>query len=193
MTREETKAHLLATGARIVHEKGFNNTGIQEILLAAGVPKGSFYFYFKSKEDFGLALVDYYLEGMKQWMEKHLASPGDAPLDALKAFFGEFTALFLERGCKAGCPVGNICQEMADLNQAFRAKVEHCFSMMKENIAIPLRIARERGDIDQALDPDLTAQFMVNSWEGALLRMKAQNSIEPLVLFQAMVFERLLR
>ena len=53
---------ILAEGARIIHENGYNNTGIQEILIAAGVPKGSFYFYFKSKEDFGLQLVDFYLD-----------------------------------------------------------------------------------------------------------------------------------
>ena len=58
MAKETTRSRILEVGSTIIHQKGFNNTGIQEILDKAGVPKGSFYFYFKSKEDFGLALID---------------------------------------------------------------------------------------------------------------------------------------
>jgi TetR/AcrR family transcriptional repressor of nem operon len=60
--KADAKTRLLRTGARIVHQKGFNDAGLQEILEEAQVPKGSFYFYFKSKEDFGLQLIDYYAD-----------------------------------------------------------------------------------------------------------------------------------
>lgn len=193
MTREDTKAKILEVGAQIVHEKGFNNTGIQEILSAAGVPKGSFYFYFKSKDEFGLELVDYFVSLMGGWMDRHLADPRPSPVKALKNFFDELMAYFLEKGCKAGCPVGNIAQEMADLNEAFRARAEQAFTQMKQRIKGCLEAARECGEIDSVMDPDETADFILNSWEGALLRMKAQGDIRPLKIFDKMIFGGLLK
>jgi TetR/AcrR family transcriptional repressor of nem operon len=65
--KQDTKAHILDMGAQIVHQKGFNATGIQEVLNAAAVPKGSFYFYFKSKEEFGLQLIDHF-SFFQKWM-----------------------------------------------------------------------------------------------------------------------------
>lgn len=193
MTKEDTKTKILAIGAQIVHEKGFNNTGIQEILSAADVPKGSFYFYFKSKDEFGLALVDFFLSFMGEWMDRHLADPGPSPVKSLKKFFDELMAYFLEKGCKAGCPVGNMAQEMADLSEAFRDKAEQAFSQMKARIKRCLEAARENGEIDPDLDPDETADFILNSWEGALLRMKAQGEIKPLKIFDKMIFDGLLK
>ena len=76
MTKTDTKRKILEHGARLVHMKGFNHTGIQEILEVAGVPKGSFYFYFKSKEEFGLELVDYHLARFDQWVTSSLGCIG---------------------------------------------------------------------------------------------------------------------
>jgi AcrR family transcriptional regulator len=75
MRKETTKDRILGHGAQIIHHKGFKNTGIQEILHSAGVPKGSFYFYFKSKEDFGLELIDYYFNFFASMIESHLKGP----------------------------------------------------------------------------------------------------------------------
>lgn len=193
MTKEDTKAKIMAVGARIVHEKGFNNTGIQEILKAAGVPKGSFYFYFKSKEHFGLELIDFYLTVIREGTGRHFGDPDASPLKSLRDFFDELTAIHLERGCKAGCPVGNIAQEMADLSDAIREKTEHAFNQMKQGIKRCLEAAQAAGEIDPDTDCDDTADFILNSWEGALLRMKAQGDVKPLKIFDRMVFEGLLK
>ena len=87
MTRRETKAKILQQGAELVYRQGFNNTGIQEILESAGVPKGSFYFYFKSKEQFGLELIDYYMEFFRVMIGTHLRKSDSPPLERLRAFF----------------------------------------------------------------------------------------------------------
>ncbi|MEW6347810.1 MAG: TetR family transcriptional regulator C-terminal domain-containing protein [Thermodesulfobacteriota bacterium] len=193
MTKESTRARLLAEGARIVHERGFNNTGIQEILEAAGVPKGSFYFYFKSKDDFGLEICDFYCGFMAQWMDRHLDAGQSSHMQALRGFFDEVKHYFAGRGCKSGCPVGNIAQEMADLNDAFRDKVEGCLRMMTDRIARCLRAAQDNGEVDPSLDAHKTAEFILNSWEGAVIRMKTRQSIEPLDLFADIIFGRLLK
>ena len=74
MTKDSAKDRILTHAAQIIHKKGFNNTGIQEILESAGVPKGSFYFYFKSKEDLGLALIDHYAERFGSMWRKVLGA-----------------------------------------------------------------------------------------------------------------------
>ncbi len=193
MTRQETKAKILQQGAELVYRQGFNNTGIQEILESAGVPKGSFYFYFKSKEQFGLELIDYYMQFFRVMIDTHLRKSHSPPLERLRAFFAAFEQVCLERECQTGCPIGNITQEMGGLNDAFRAKLDESFQRMKAAIASCLSEAQTAGEIGQDLDTDATADFILNSWEGALLRMKAQKSTEPLALFARFVFERILR
>ena len=87
MGKETTRNKILEHAGRIVRQKGFNNTGIQEILESAGVPKGSFYFYFKSKDDLGLALIDHYAEGVTSLMGSLHGDAQEAPLERLRKFF----------------------------------------------------------------------------------------------------------
>jgi TetR/AcrR family transcriptional regulator, transcriptional repressor for nem operon len=193
MNKESTRDKILAEGARIVHAKGFNNTGIQEILEAVGVPKGSFYFYFRSKEEFGLAVCDHFAEFMANWMDRHLETVRATHIEALEGFFDEVKGYFAQRGCKSGCPVGNMAQEMADLNEAFRERIEACLTMMKSKIGKCLSAAQQNNEIDPDLNTDEVADFILNSWEGALIRMKSRQSVEPLALFHRVVFGRVLR
>lgn len=193
MTKEDTKAKILSEGARIVHDKGFGSTGIQEILNAAGVPKGSFYFYFKSKEDFGLELIDFYMEFILSRMDGHFNNLTLTPMARLKAFFSDIMGFCTSTGCKDGCPIGNMAQELGCVSDGFRRKVAHSMETMKFRICQCVSEARNIGEIDESFDPEKLAAFILDSWEGALLRMKANRSIEPLVLFQEMVFDRLLR
>ena len=192
MTRRETKAKILEVAAALVHLKGFNHTGIQEILLAAGVPKGSFYFYFKNKEEFGLDLVDHYMQFFMLMARTHLEASQFPPLERLKRFFDAFRVISEEKECKTGCPIGNIAQEMSGQNEAFRAKLDQAFEKMSDGICRCLEEAQRRGEVDRKLDPQKTADFILNSWEGALVRMKAEKSAEPLKLFSRFVFDRVL-
>jgi TetR/AcrR family transcriptional regulator, transcriptional repressor for nem operon len=193
MPKEATKMRILSEGARIVYEKGFNHTGIQEILEAAGVPKGSFYFYFKSKDDFGLQLVDFYLEFALAGMDAVLGLSSHEPLERLRNFFRHMKGVAEERGLRGGCPIGNLAQEMADQSEAFRLKVNHAFSALSGRIARCLEEAQRLNQIGPSTDPGELADFIMNSWEGALLRMKAENSLLPLDVFERMIFEGLLR
>ena len=193
MEKETTKRKILDHGAQIVHRKGFHNTGIQEILESAGVPKGSFYFYFKSKEEFGLALVDYYFDRFALNIEACLKGAGLSPLGRLQRFFEGFRGVCEDQSCKGGCPIGNLTQEMGGLSDAFQCKLREIFSRMKAGIAKCLEAARGEGEIEPSLEVDETADFILNSWEGALLRMKAEGNIQPLILFEKMIFDRILK
>ena len=192
MARKDVRSVILEKGARIIHKKGFNHTGIQEILDAAGVPKGSFYHYFRSKEDFGLNLLDYYALYFISRAEI-LKDRKGSPIKRLKDFFGGFLLLFESIGCELGCPIGNLSQEMGDLSPVFRKRLEEIFLMIRSRIEEVLNEALRGGAIPGSLDARETADFIINSWEGAIVRMKVQKNAEALRLFDRMIFDDILK
>jgi len=192
MFQKNAKLAILEKGSRIVHKKGFNNTGIKEILNAAGVPKGSFYHYFKNKEDFGLNLLDYYAGFFVERAESVINETDLPPLQRIRRLFSEFLSFFENNGCEMGCPIGNLSQEMGDLSPAFRKKLEEIFIKMRAPLEEGLNEARQKGEIPDSLDTRDTADFIINSWEGAILRMKVQKNAEPLRLFDRMIFKDIL-
>lgn len=194
MSRESgKKIELLEKGAQIIHHKGFNNTGINEILEAARVPKGSFYFYFKSKEEFGLQVIDFLMAGhFMRAADHHLAAPGIPYLEKFKNFFAGFLEYFEKNDYIGGCPIGNFALEMADLNENFRLKLKKALADMTEKVALFLVKAKENGELPPGFDTAATAEFILNSWEGALMRLKVEKSSAPMHLFYKIVFENLL-
>jgi len=190
--RSQTKDRILQVGAEIVHRRGFNNTGIQEILRGAEVPKGSFYFYFRSKSDFGLQLIDYYQARLTRLLEKHLAREDLPPLERLLDYFRELRGGFESDACKGGCPVGNMAQEMGDLDEAFRLRLVQAFQALREGVRRALEQAADRGALDAQRDTSGLADFILSSWQGAILQMKVDKSTEPLQRFEAIVFGELL-
>lgn len=187
-----TREHILACGARIIHHKGFTATGLQEILQAAGVPKGSFYFYFKSKEEFGLALVDFYQAWFAGQVRPILKDTAQPPLERLAGFFLWFRQYFEQEGFIKGCPIGNLIQEMGDVSPAFRDKLHASLDDLIRFVSKLLYEAQERGELPERLQPKDTARFIISAWQGALIRMKAAAGPEPLDTFQRMTFKVLL-
>jgi TetR/AcrR family transcriptional regulator, transcriptional repressor for nem operon len=191
MEKPSTKHKIITHAARIIRRKGFNNTGIQEILESAKVPKGSFYFYFKSKDELGLALIDYYGQFFAS-MSAPLKNTETSPLRRLEQFFEGFRLLCERDEWKSGCPIGNLTQEMGVLSEAFQTKLKAVLDAMKASIRECLEQAQESNEISDQLNADEIADFILNSWEGAFLRMKAEGNTGPLILFQNTVFGILL-
>ena len=191
--KRDAKADIINAGADLIHRQGFNRTGLKEILDAAGVPKGSFYFYFKSKEDFGLTLIDHFQEVMAENARPLLADRALPPLQRLARFFATRREFFEQGGCQRGCAIGNLAQEMSDLSPAMRHGVSRVLSSLADSLEALLAEAAGCGDLPVDLDPGRTAAFIVDAWEGALLRMKAEKNVEPLRRFEDMIFSRLLR
>lgn len=188
-----TRDHILACGSRIVHHKGFTATGLQEILQAAEVPKGSFYFYFKSKEEFGLALVDHYQAWFAEQVRPILKDETLPPLVRLAGFFLWFRQYFEQEGFIKGCPIGNLIQELGDVNPIFRDKLNASFDGLIRFMTRLLEEAKNRGELPARLQPEATARYILSAWQGALIRMKAAAGPEPLDTFQHMTFEVLLK
>ena len=191
--KEDTKQKLIITGAEIMHLKGFNNTGIQEILDKAGIPKGSFYNFFKSKEDFGLQIIDYFVGFFSQIFSQFLGDKSQPPLERLRLLFRWFIKFFRSTDFTLGCPIGNFAQEMGDISPAFREKLKTSLDAMSEQFENILCEAQKSGHLSQSMDTSETAHFILSSWEGALMLMKVAKSTEPLETHIRFIFDYILK
>ena len=189
----DAKTRILKAGARIVLKKGFCDTGLAEVLEAAQVPKGSFYFHFKNKEDFGLQLIDSFAEVLKAGQEKFYPDESLPHLERIRRLFRWQTELFRKNDFIGGCPIGNLSLEMGDRNAAFRKKLNRVFLEMKKNLVSQLGQARQGGELPDSIEPEETAGFILGSWQGALVQMKVSKTTTPHEVFDRMIFERLLR
>ncbi len=190
---QDTALKILEKGARLVWENGFNNTGISEILQAAEIPKGSFYYYFESKEDFGLKLIEYLHNGVSRAFSGYLSEETDTPpLERLRSIFEYFRKAFMSDEQKCGCPIGNISQEMAATNPRFREKLHAVFRDLMSSVSLCLDRAIETGDLSPETDTVELAEFIINSWQGALIYLKVADCEKPLVLFEKYLFDKLL-
>ncbi len=163
MNKKNNRAELLEKGARIIHRKGYHNTGINEILEAANVPKGSFYFYFKNKEDFGLQLIDFYLTGFLGAADNHIATPGTPYLQGFRNFLDEFLVFFESLDYSGGCPIGNFAREMSDLSESFREKLNETFTKMKHKVLMFLEKGQKNNELSSDLNISEMADFILNS------------------------------
>src|SRR5262247_4652605 len=98
-----TKATLVDAGLPLMLEKGYHHTGIQDVLQAAGVPKGSFYYYFPSKEAFGCEVIAQFAAAYLARLEQYLGDTTSSPLTRLRRHQEEMLARFERRGCRGGC------------------------------------------------------------------------------------------
>jgi TetR/AcrR family transcriptional regulator, transcriptional repressor for nem operon len=156
------------------------------------VPKGSFYFYFKNKEDFGLQLVDAFAETLRTARETVFRDKSLTCLERIREMFRRQTEVFRKHGFQGGCPIGNLSQEMGDRSPLFRKKLKQVFSELRQELAVQLSLAREKGEMNAALEPEEAADFILSSWQGALLQMKVAQSTAPFEIFDRMIFQRLL-
>ena len=193
MEANSKKKEILSKGAEIILFKGFNNTGINEILDAAGVPKGSFYFYFKSKADFGIQLIRFFEAQFLQLGDYHIKQVKKSYLIGLRNFFDGFLEIFKEQAYRGGCPIGNFSLEMSDLNENFRNQIQMTFGKMQDTVKHFLSAAVKIGELSESHDLDSLSEFIINSWEGALMRVKVKKDAAPMALFYDILFNQLLK
>jgi len=188
-----TKQKILQIGAEIIHLKGYNATGLQEILSAANVPKGSFYNHFKSKEDFGLQVIDFFSDFFAQFCKDILEDSTRSPLERLERLLDQFMEFFDSKEYTCGCPVGNLAQELGDINPVFKEKLSKAIDTMVDYYTLILSEAQAEGEVSKDMNAKEAANFIVASWHGALIRMKVSKGVEPLKNHKKFVFNYVLK
>jgi TetR/AcrR family transcriptional repressor of nem operon len=192
MTRTETRKELIRAGCEIIACQGFNSTGINAVLAAAGVPKGSFYYYFANKEDFGLAVIDDFEAEHSARLDSLLKDEAVAPLQRIRNYFQAGLEDMVAYDYGRGCPIGNLGQELAAQNEVFRTRLDQAFARWRKRFADCLEAARVAGEIDAETDVERLAEFLLASWEGATLRAKVTRSTAPMQAFVDLFFRRVL-
>ena len=146
-----TKQRLLDTGLAMLLEHGYNDLGVQALLDATHIPKGSFYHHFKDKEDFALQVLDQYMRDVHAGLDVSLSDRLRSPLERIRHFFETTQQNYRAQGYM-GCLIGGLGQELSGVSEVFRLKVEQCFSQIAARLAVCLEEARQNGDIRKDAD-----------------------------------------
>ncbi|CAM3020629.1 TetR/AcrR family transcriptional regulator [Moritella viscosa] len=180
-----TRALLIRSGVEVLTESGFAAAGIDGILKKVGVPKGSFYYYFKSKEDFGQAVIDNYANYFAAKLDKCLLDESIAPLQRIVKFADEAKQGIVKFEFKRGCLVGNLGQEVATLPQSYRLVLQDIFTVWQTKMQACLETAQQQGDISLDINCEQQAEYFWIGWEGAVMRARLVQSVQPLNLYIA--------
>ncbi|MBE0463209.1 MAG: TetR family transcriptional regulator C-terminal domain-containing protein [Halomonadaceae bacterium] len=192
MKNTATRDKLIDTGAELIAQQGYNATGINAVLKACDVPKGSFYHYFSSKEDFGLAVIERFANDYDESLVALLEDSMTPPLERLQRYFAAGRTYMRECDHATGCLIGNLGQELAGQSDRFREALNSAFQRWEERFARCLQDAQAQGLLPTALDPHRLASFILCGWEGAILRAKTLKSEAPMEVFEALLFEQVL-
>lgn len=175
----DTRQHILDTGSRIIAGKGFSCVGLNEILQAAEVPKGSFYHYFKSKELFGQAMLEGFFEEYLGRIDALLATPGMSARERLLCYWQQWVETQCEGCDDQKCLVVKLSAEVADLSEAMRLTLRDGTGRVIDRLAdcVAAGVADESLP---ALNPDDTARTLYQLWLGASLLAKLHRDASPL-------------
>ena len=190
--KESAREKIIAVGVEIVAVSGFNATGIDAILKAAGVPKGSFYHHFGTKENFGIEVINLFAENYTKKLHDYLDDEALAPLQRIRRYLEESIERTVQDNFSKGCLIGNLGQELAAQSERFRCRLEEVFHDWLGLFAKCLHEAQQAGELNPGLDPQSLAGFLLSGWEGAILRAKVMRSPEPLKQFVTVLFTRVL-
>jgi TetR/AcrR family transcriptional regulator, transcriptional repressor for nem operon len=187
--RINVREAIVETALLEFHRGGFGACSVDTVTRAAGVPKGSFYNHFTSKEALGAEVVTRYAAG-SGWDDELEA--GLSPLQQLRVRFGAMGAVLADASFSRGCLMGNMGAELADHSPAVRAATDAGLRGWSDSIADHIRSAQARGEAAADLDADRLGRFVLNAWQGAVLRAKVVKTAEPLDDFFTAVFDTIL-
>lgn len=191
MNKPKVREKILEAGLAALHGKGFNATSVQDITEAAQVPKGSFYNHFASKEALGAEIVKLYVERSAP-ASAPLADASLAPLARLRGHLENMVGLASGGEQFYGCLLGNFSTELSGQSALIRGEVAASLADWTESVRTVIAEAQAAGDVPDAIPAAELAAFIINAWQGAVLRSKAEHSRAPLDLFLKLVFATLL-
>ncbi|MGN3964997.1 acrylate utilization transcriptional regulator AcuR [Burkholderia gladioli] len=179
----DTRGVLLRAGMELLTEQGFAATGLDAVLKRVGIPKGSFYHYFESKDAFGRELMDAYDRYFIAKLDRWLLDDSQPALARLAAFVEDAKAGMARHDFTRGCLVGNLGLEAGALPEGFRERLAAIFTGWQARVADCLRAARQERTLAADADLERLAAFFWIGWEGAVLRARLLRDGAPLDTF----------
>lgn len=173
LARKSTREEIITAALDRFHTHGFNAAGVNDITQAAGVPKGSFYNHFASKEALAVVTLERYGAGRRL---EDLTDGSVPPVQRLRAHFEFLRDEAIRYGYNRGCLYGNFGTEIVDHREAIRDAVRHSLDRWAALVARTLVEAQQARTVRTDVDPEVTAGFLVNAWEGTLMRARTDRS-----------------
>lgn len=177
----DAKRRLLDASMQLMIRQGFTATTVDEICAEARLTKGSFFHYFKSKEEIGEATLDHYWEAQRAAFQNAEFTRLTDPLERLHGFLDFMTQMVKRGPLSQGCLMGNLTQELAHTHPAIREKCEARFNHFVGNIAATLRAAKAKYRPKAEFDPDSVGTLFVSLMQGSILLSKARKDPRPVI------------
>jgi TetR/AcrR family transcriptional repressor of nem operon len=188
VTKPNTREQIIQAALESLLAKSFNAVGVQDITEAAGVPKGSFYNHFESKEALGAEIVTRYGDRGREI----LAETSTPPLDRLRRHFERLIARFADAKFERGCMLGNFSAELSNQSDMIRDSLGAVYKRWTADIAAAIAEAQKTGAIKNKTKADEVAAYLLDSFEGALLRARVEKSRSPFDRFMDVAFSKIL-
>ena len=176
---QQVRAHILATGQRIMAGKGFSAVGLKEILDESEVPKGSFYYYFTSKEDFGVAMLESYFKDYLDDLDLTLAQPNLNHAQRLMCYWQQWRDTQSFYDCQGKCLAVKLGAEVADLSDKMRSALMHGTAGIISRLADALEAGAAEGSLTLDDEPEKVAENLYQLWVGASVMVKIVRATTP--------------
>lgn len=174
------KSKLIETAAALVYRQGWNATGINQILGEAKVPKGSFYYYFHSKEDLGVAIIQHHMKSCEAVIQNTFLNQTLSAREAIESYFTFRKNSLQKENWRWGCPVGSFSNEIVDNTEKIAEACREYFTKFHDALAQAIRRGQSDGIIPSERSADKLAMQISSIWQGSLLCMKTLKSEIPL-------------
>lgn len=181
MSKINSKEKIIEVGTIELQRNGYNATGVLDITTAAGIPKGSFYNYFKSKEALGAEIINRY--GNDPAHRQVLGDKSIAPRERLRLFFTNLNEMYIAKDFLHGCLLGNMSAEVGDSSPLIRKELSDIYDLWTKDIALAIADGQANGDIPYSYKSENLAIYLLDAWEGAVLRTKVDKHRHSLDTF----------
>lgn len=178
---------ILNAGQRVMFRSGYTGATVRDICAAAGAPHGSFTNHFRSKEAFAKEVLDRYFANLRRHVKTTLEDKSRTPRERLKRYFDIIGAVLANDKWHRGCLIGDFSLESSQ-SRLLRQRLEEIFQEWRAPFVSCIAEAQYIGEIDSPFDPVDLAEFLLASWEGAILRMKVERGPAALDRFKEIVF-----
>jgi TetR/AcrR family transcriptional repressor of nem operon len=188
MARPSVREDILNAGLKVMFQSGYQGASVRDICAAAGVPQGSFTNHFRSKEAFAREVLDRYFANTKAAVKQALEDLSLTPRQRLRSYLDIISRRLESVKWNRGCLIGDFSLESSQ-SKLLRQRLEEIFQEWRGPFATCIAEAQESGEIDSKFDPVELAEFLLASWEGAILRMKVERGPAALDRFKNIIFE----
>jgi TetR/AcrR family transcriptional repressor of nem operon len=189
MARPSLRDKILRAGLPVMFRSGYHAASVRDICAAAGAPQGSFTNHFRSKEAFAVEVLDQYFDYLKGLVRDALNDESLTPRQRLKRYLEIITDKLKRDRWMIGCLIGDFSLQTSSHSKALRKRLDAIFQEWRALFAGCIAAAQSAGEIELRFEATDLAEFLLASWEGAILRMKVERSPAALERFKAIVFE----